>query len=348
MQITSASFDGTNGSITNQKTLSSAIALDQEVTIRGPRSAVENFSEKIVAFVESEMRDELERGHVTNFDFPPKYANFLIGRKGENINKYREEFDVEIQVNDGKVEIKGPKAKADLAKTKILALRKKLEDEATHVLKIKPQYHRDMIGAKGNQVNRLQDRYNIRIQFPRTGQNGSDERSVGDEASDAGGSRNGRSNQAPDEVILRGPKQGVDQARDELLNLLQWTIDNSHSSTVSVAQSQVPSLIGQGGREMDNLRMLTGAQIDVPPNRDSTDPSGRVQIQIRGNKKQVEEAKKLLEHKAKAFDETVVKTIHVDKKYHKTLIGSMGKFDVVLVYLPVLTFPKVQISGTLW
>ena len=277
-------------------------------------------------FVETEKKDELERGHVTSFDFPQKYANYLIGKKGENINKYREEFDVDIQVKDGKIDIKGPKAIADAAKSKILALGKKIEDEATHVLKIKPQYHGDMIGAKGSQVNQLQKKYNVRVQFPRTAAAVDDDRSVADDGSEVGSVRNRRSNQAPDEVIIRGPRKGADEARDELWNLLQWTLDNSHTSNLSVAQAQLPSLIGQGGHEMESVRLQTGAQIAVPGSRESANPSGRVQIQLKGTKKQVEEAEKLLEQKIKVFDDSVTKSIDIDKKYHKALIGSGGEF----------------------
>ena len=324
-----------------------AVESEQEVSLRGTSDAVEDLAEKIVAFVESEKQDEKERGYITSFDFPHKYANFLIGKRGENINKYREEFDVDIQVNDGKVEVKGPKAKAELAKSKIQALGKKLEDEATHVLKIKPQYHRDMIGAKGSQVNRLQDRYNVRVQFPRTVPTSSDDRSVADGVSEAGGHRHSRANQALDEVIIRGPKKGADEARDELLNLLQWTIDNSHTATVSVSQSQLPSLIGQGGREMENIRLATGAQIDVPGNRESADPTGRVQIQVKGTKKSVEEAKKLLEERAKVFDDSVAKSIDVDKKHHKALIGSGGKIVFQqYIELQLLTCSKAQTFAT--
>lgn len=325
MQLVSASANGINGSTPTQE---SPVATSpvQEVILRGPNSAVEGLLKKILAFVEDEKRDELERGHITSFEFPPKYANYLIGRKGENINKYREEFDVEIQVNDGKVEIKGPKAKAELAKAKILVLRKRLEDEATHVLKIKPQYHRDLIGGQGNLVNRLEQRYNVRIHFPRGAQTISDDKSVADGGSDVGGSRNGRSSQPPDEVIIRGPKRGADEAREEILNLLQWKIDNSHSSVVSVAQRQLPSLIGQSGREMEELRLSTGAQIEVPSaNRDTSNHSDRVEVLIKGTKKSVEEAKKLLEQRAKSFDNTTVKTIDVDKKYYKALIGGGGE-----------------------
>ncbi|KAI4109766.1 MAG: hypothetical protein LQ339_001550 [Xanthoria mediterranea] len=324
VQVTSVPADNINGTSAPRETVQAPGPAEHIVTLRGQGDKVNDIVQKLMLFLEREKADDLERGHVTSFDFPQKFANYLIGRKGENINKYRDEFDVEIHINDGKVEIKGPAAKADLAKAKILALGKKIEDEATHVLKINPQYHKDMIGAKGAQVNRLQERYNVRVQFPRTTANNNDDRSIADGASEVGGSRNGRPNQAPDEVIVRGPRRGADEARDELLNLLQWTIDNSHMSMVSVAQSQLPSLIGQGGREMESARLETGAQIDVPGIRDTSDSTGRVSIRIKGTKQQVEEAQRLLEQKSKTFDDSISRAIDVDKKYHKELIGSGG------------------------
>ena len=329
VQLTTAASRGTNGRTISSQNTRTTTSQDLEMTLRGPTDDVNDLAQKILSFVESEKLDELERGYTTSFDFPQKYANFLIGRKGENINHLREEFDVDIQVNDGKVEVKGPKAKAEAAKSKIVALGKKLEDEVTHVLKIKPQYHRDLIGAKGSQVNRLQERYNVRVQFPRSASSTThgDDQSVVDSASEVGGHRNNRTNQAPDEVIIRGPRKGADEARDELLSLLQWTVDNSHTSTVSVAQNQLPSLIGQGGREMESMRMATGAQIDVPGNRDLADPSGRIEIKLKGTKTQVEEAKKLLEERAKIFDDSITRSINVDKKYHKALIGGGGMLE---------------------
>ncbi|KAL8807769.1 MAG: hypothetical protein Q9200_004541 [Gallowayella weberi] len=324
VQVTSVLANNANGAPAAGEPRRTSESAEHLVTLRGQGESVDNLVQKLMSFLEREKADELERSNVTSFEFPQKYTNYLIGRKGENINKYREEFDVEIQINDGRVEIKGPVAKAELAKARIIALGKKLEDEATHILKIKPQYHKDMIGAKGAQVNRLQDRYNVRVQFPRTTANVSEDRSIADGASEVSSSRNNRSNQAPDEVIIRGPRRGADEARDELLNLLQWTIDNSHTSAVSVSQSQLPSLIGQGGREMENARLATGAQIDIPGSRETADPTGRVQIQIKGTKKQVEEATKLLQQKSKAFDDTISRSINVDKKYHKALIGTGG------------------------
>jgi predicted RNA-binding protein YlqC (UPF0109 family) len=284
------------------------------VSMRGPTSAVADLDAKIQAFLEQEAKDEAERGFTTSFDYPQKFANFLIGKRGENINKLRDEFDVEIQVKDGKVELKGPQKKCDTCRSHVLSQLKKFEDETTHVIKVKPQYHRELIGQKGSQVNRLQDRYNVRVNFPRTAP-------AEDDATE-GSVRNYRA-QAPDEVIIKGPKKGADEAREELLNLLQWTMDNSHSGIVSVHQSQLPQLIGKQGSEIEQLRLQTGCSIETP--RDAPDASGRVEVKLRGTKKQVEDAKKILQERVKVFDDTVTKSIEIDRQHHKTLIGGGGR-----------------------
>jgi predicted PilT family ATPase len=196
-----------------------------------------------------------------------------------------------------------------------------------HVLKIHPQYHKDLIGTKGSQVHRLQDRYNVRITFPRTTAI-RDDQSAADSASETGAAHpTHRSRQGQDEVIVKGPRKGADEARDELLNLLQWVIDNSHTATVSVAQNQIPQLIGQGGREMEKIRMTTGAQVDIPDaKRDASNASGRVDIKLKGSKQQVQEAKQLLEERARTFDDSITRTLEIDRKYHRSLIGSGGEY----------------------
>lgn len=293
----------------------------ETVHIRGPSSVVEWLTAKCLEFVEQEKRDEKERGFTLEFDFPQQFANHLIGKRGSNIRELREKFDVEIQVNDGKVQLKGPKAKAEAAKTHIAALARQLQDEATHTLKIDPKFHRELIGAQGNQINKLQTRYKVHIFFPRNNnKNAKDDESVSG-SSDAG---KGRRQQAPDEVIVRGPKRGADEARDEILSLLQYLKDTGFTATVTVQKKQLPSLIGSGGAALEQLRQATGARIDVPGAKETTED--QVDIQIKGTKPQVAAAKKILEEKRAVFDDTVVKKIEVPRKFHKALIGTGGKF----------------------
>ncbi|ROT36247.1 KH domain-containing protein [Sodiomyces alkalinus F11] len=295
------------------------------VTLRGPASAVESLENKIAAFVAQEIEDEKERGLVTTFDFPQKFANHLIGKNGSHIGELRERFDVEIQVHDGKVELKGPKAKAEAAKSHINSLARTWADETTHIFKVEPKFHRELIGVGGSLINRLQNKYKVHIFFPKPAKSGKDDESNADTASDAGKPRR---QQAPDEVIVRGPKKGADEARDEILSLVQYYRDNSFTATVTVQQKQVPSLIGQGGAALDELRQSTGAKIDIPGTRDTE----TIDIQIKGGKAEVAAAKKALEEKKAIFEDTVVKTIEVDKKFHKDLIGPGGAIlrDIVV------------------
>jgi phosphate starvation-inducible protein PhoH len=297
-------------------------SLGSTVTFKGPVTAVESLASKCRDFVEQEKEDEKERGFTLDFEFPQKYANHLIGKGGSNIRELREKFDVEIQVQDGKVQLKGPQKKAEAAKSHILSLGKQLADETTHILKIDPKFHRELIGAGGSQINRLQTRYKVLIFFPRSAKSSNDDEFVADGASETGKPKR---QQAPDEVIVRGPKKGADEAREEILSLLQYLKDNSFTVTVPVQQKQLPSLIGQGGSGMDQLRQATGARIDIPNGRDVPEGS-LVDITIKGTKEQVAAAKKMLEEKRAVFDDTVVKTLEVDKKYHKALIGAGGEF----------------------
>jgi transcription antitermination factor NusA-like protein len=279
-------------------------------------------AEKVSAFIAQEIEDEKERGFTISFDFPQKHANQLIGKGGSNIRELRERFDVEIQVDNGKVELKGPPTKAEAAKSHITALGKHWADEVAHILKIEPKYHRELIGAQGSQINRLQIRYKVQIHFPYSARPAKDNQSVTDGTSEAG-HKGGRRVQAEDEVVVRGPSKGAAEARDEILSLLQYLKDNSYSAIVTVQQSQVPSLIGQGGKAMDELRQLTGAKVDVPR---EANPAGQTEITIKGTKPQVAQAKKLIEEKKLVFDQSVSRTLEVDKKHHGALIGPRGKF----------------------
>ncbi|KAH6647317.1 hypothetical protein BKA67DRAFT_662120 [Truncatella angustata] len=290
------------------------------ITMRGTASAVDSLAAKANDFVEQEKEDEKERGFILKFDFPQKHANHLIGKSGSHINELREKFDVDIQVQNGEVELKGPKAKAERARAHINSLAKSWADETTHTLKIEPKYHRELIGSGGSQITRLQDRYKVHINFPRTARAGKDDDSAADAASDAGKPKR---QQGADEVVIRGPKKGADEARDEIFSLYSYLKDNSFTATITVQQKQLPSLIGAQGSAMDELRQKTGAKVDIPNERNESQDA-LVEVTIKGTKSQVAEAKKIIEEKKAVFEDSVTKTVEVDKKWHKVLIGPGG------------------------
>lgn len=258
-------------------------------------------------------------------------------------------------MDDGKVTLKGPKAKAEAAKTHITSLGRQWADETTHVLKVEPSLHGELIGKDGIQINRLQDRYKVQIHFPQSARAPRGDQSNGDATSDAG--RRSRREQAPDEVSIKGSKKGADGARDELLELLQYAKDNSNVVVVAVQAGQIPSLIGSKGSGLEEIREASKARIDIPKERES-DPTTRVEISIRGTKAQVAAAKKLIEEKRNVFDSTVTKTLAVDKKHHRSLIGKEGSVlrDIVVKaggsddrreLAKTVQFPKAEADGNL-
>ncbi|KAI0477860.1 RNA binding effector protein Scp160 [Xylariaceae sp. FL0804] len=323
------------------------------VTMRGPKSSVSSLSQRAQAFVDQEIEDEKERGFTMKFDFPQKHANHLIGKGGSHINELREKFDVDIQLQNGEVELKGPKAKAERAKAHITSLSRQWADETTYSLKIEPKYHRELIGAQGSQILRLQNRYGVHINFPKTSKPANDDESVADAASEAG--KPPRRQLGADEVTIRGPKKGAEEARSEIHSLYQYLQDTSFTGTVAVQQKHIPLLIGSGGSAMDELRQATGAKIDIPNERGEA-PEATVDIQIKGTKAQVTAAKKIIEEKRAVFDDTVTKTVEVDRKWHKSLIGPGGSTlrDMIVkaggpddrrLQARTVQFPKQDVDG---
>lgn len=106
--------------------------------------------------------------------------------------------------------------------------------------------------------------------------------------------------------------------------------------------------MGKPGNVLQQIQKQTGAKIDIGKAEESAsagsgndlvtidipiegnaigaDSSGKINVRVRGTQKQVEDAKKKLEHRAKVFDNSSAEPIQVDKKYHRALIGAGGEF----------------------
>jgi len=293
------------------------------IFLRGPSDEeIAELQRQIEEFMVQAEQDERERGYSTTVDIPAQFNRNLIGKQGQHIKSLRDKHDVEIETSDsGKVTIQGPQKRAEACKAEIARLAKQWQDEVNYTIKVDPRFHGEIIGPKGQNLLKMQSRVNndVRIDFPRISK-AVDEQSIADDASQVGP---GAKQQGGDEIKIRGPRAKADQIRDEILSLAQYLQDTSYTDTVSVSQDQVASLIGKRGQEMERLRGETGAQIDIP-NKGSADDSGRVKIQLKGNKQQVDKAKAELQKRAKAFDAVVSRTINVNRKHHRTLIGQGG------------------------
>lgn len=90
------------------------------------------------------------------------------------------------------IKVTGRQRNAEETKKQILAQVEKMADETTEVLSIPRKHHPAIIGTQGKYIQRLQDKYGVRISMAKE---------------DAA---------KPDEVTIKGGKKGVSLARQEI------------------------------------------------------------------------------------------------------------------------------------
>ncbi|KAF5098147.1 hypothetical protein DV451_003503 [Geotrichum candidum] len=275
------------------------------VYIRGLSSEVARVVKEIEEVIEQAKNYEVLSSYTTDFQFPAEHVNKLIGKGGANLTKIREEFGVKIDVDEkGNGVVKGIKKNADEAKVRILNLGRRLADEVSLRVKVPNEYHATIIGTGGKFVKRLEEKYDVHIRFPRN--NDSNE-----EKADK------------NEVLIRGPSRGAAKAQEEILELLQYEIDNSHSQVVNVPAGSLSRIIGRNGEYINDIKDTTNTRIDVP-NQSENGDAATVPITITGTKTGVKHAVERIQEIVKEIEDTVTEEIEVDPKYHRILIGSNG------------------------
>ncbi|KAK9249381.1 hypothetical protein V1506DRAFT_518093 [Lipomyces tetrasporus] len=287
------------------------------VVIRGPADEVNSVAEKIEEIVEEASNQEILNSFSVSFDFPTKFSSQLIGKGGSNISKYREELGVKIDLGDeGTVTIKGIKSNVLETQARIEALAARLADEIVLRLNVPIEHHSALIGQKGKFVKRLEERYDVRVNFPR-----SEELENGD-ASDF-------LPKNKDEIVIRGPSKGATKARDELLELYKYEAERGHSTTITVPKKAISRIIGRNGEFINDVMDSTGAKIDIVRKETDDDTSA---IAISGTEEGIQKAKAKILEVVEEFEQFASQIINVDKKYHKSLIGNRGVTlrDIVL------------------
>jgi predicted PilT family ATPase len=241
-----------------------------------------------------------------------KFAGQIIGKQGGHLNRIREEFDVKLQViNDVegedtfKIVVQGLKKQADAAAKELRELQHRLADMTTERIRIEPKLHPALIGSQGRHVHRLEERYNVRIKFPRPGDS---------------------SKQAPDEIVLSGGRKGVAAARDELLELAAYERERSFTVEFTVASRHLPYIVGRQYAKLDALRDETNTQITIQdqPAEEEETSERRTRITIQGTKEDVASARQAIEAIVKEREDQITLTLQVPIKYHRVLIGSGG------------------------
>ncbi|BGP49126.1 hypothetical protein JCM10450v2_005006 [Rhodotorula kratochvilovae] len=292
---------------------------EDEVVVRGPKDEVARVKGELERIAEEAKNEEIVNSHVIEFDIPTEHVRHIVGKAGAGVNKLREDLGVRVDFGEqgaggkkgptSKVTLKGRKENVEEAKRRIQSLATRMADEVTLAIPLAASLDRgSLIGKQGAFLKRLEDRYDVRINFPRGG---------------AGKGANGDSAPAtPQEITIRGPSKGAKAAQGELVALIEYEKEHGNVVSFSVAVKALPRILGRGGSQVNQIKDDTGvASLDVDQeNSEATTAT----ITLRGTKSAIKKAREAVEKIAQEVQDELRVELDIPREYHTTLIGSGG------------------------
>ncbi|WFD07238.1 hypothetical protein MVES1_002598 [Malassezia vespertilionis] len=300
---------GTSRDVRNKQYTAKPLTEDA-ILVRGSSEAVERAVDKIRAIAKDAEQDSIAHGHVEELLVPSSHVPHLIGRGGAGLIKLREELGVKIDVADQDektrrapipITITGRKECVLEAKNRLAEQSQRLADEVSVALQVPYALYGALIGQRGKYVTRLQDKYEVRINF-------------GDVPLDA------QAQDQPGEVTIRGAKKGVAEAKAELLELLDYEKNHNNGAQLSVPSKAFARVLGRGGATINQIRTDTGAQVDLE-RRGNADGL----VRIRGTSDAVERAKSAIEEIIARVESEATHVLAIPARFHGALIGSGGQ-----------------------
>jgi hypothetical protein len=179
------------------------------------------------------------------------------------------------------------------AKRRLEAQIEKLEDEVIEAVTIKRAIQPALIGSGGKYAIRLEEKYGVKLSFPRDNKDGS-------------------ATTKPDEVTIRGGKKGVAQAKAELLEAAAFENESRQELKFTVPSKSIAQIVGKSGSTINGIKDETGAQIDIDKTHGD---DGKTTITVRGAKDAIASAKKSILAVVEEVGDEITISLTVDPKY---------------------------------
>lgn len=140
------------------------------IIIEGPPEDVEPVTQALQECVQN----LIDNMSFKDISVDPKYYKHIIGKNGSNINRLKDETGVIISVQDAhstgqmaNIHLEGPRLGVEAASQHILDQVAKLESEKEKDLIIEHRFHGNLIGAKGEKIREIREKFNqVQINFP--------------------------------------------------------------------------------------------------------------------------------------------------------------------------------------
>ncbi|KAG1666666.1 Vigilin [Nymphon striatum] len=267
------------------------------VNIRGPKEDVD----LCFKYMQQLNKEYIENNHQVEVPIFKQFHKNIIGKGGSTIKKIRDETETKIELpaegsDSDVIIISGKKENVNIARDRIQTIQNELANIITMDVAIPAKYHNLIIGAKGRLIRSIADDCGgVHIRFPQEGS-------------------------GSDKVTVRGPKEDVEKAKKQLVELANEKQLNNHTAEIRARPEHHKFLIGRNGANIRRVRDKTGARIVFPSEKDED----KEIIVIVGKKESVNEAKSELEILIKDLDNIVEGEINVDPKYHRHFVARKG------------------------
>jgi polyribonucleotide nucleotidyltransferase len=270
---------------------------DNKVKIDGPPEEVEKAREEIDAQVQALIKTTT----FVDLKVDAKYHKHIIGKGGSTINKIKSESDVTINIPDTDsgvtvIRIEGTKVGVEKAKVELEGMVEKMQNEKEKDIIIENRFHRQIIGPKGETIQKIRDEFAaVQISFPDLGVKS-------------------------DIVKLRGPKDDVDKCAKQLTKISRDLLESNFQVKIPIFKQFHKNIIGKGGANIKKIRDETNTRIDLPDSSADSDT-----ITITGKKEDVNKAADKIREIQSQMENIVSKDISIPAKIHNTVIGAGGK-----------------------
>lgn len=268
-----------------------------KIVIEGPPEEVEQ-AQKALEDITADLLSRMDYAELT---VDPKYHRHIIGRAGANVTRIKNETGVSIRIPSDTdtshvIRIEGSPEGVAEAKKELVDMVHKMENERSRDIIIEHRFHKSLIGAKGENIRDIRDKFNqVQITFPDP-------------------------SRKSDVVTLRGPKNDVDKSFRYLQQLHGEMISNNYQAEVHIFKQFHKNIIGKGGVNIRKIRDETETRIDLPSEDSESDV-----IVITGKKSNVEQAKARIETIQKELANIKEVSIEIPHRFHNSIIGAGGR-----------------------
>ncbi|GAB1602236.1 vigilin-like [Argonauta hians] len=266
-----------------------------KIDIEGPPEEVSDCVQKLTECID----DLNKRMDFDEIAIDQRFHKHIIGKNGANITRIKSDTGVAIQIpsdNSNIIRIEGDPAGVRTAKQELLEMAQRMENEKSRDIIIEQRFHKTIIGARGEKIREIRDKFNqVQISFP-----------------DAG--------KKSDVVTLRGPKNDVDKAYQHLSQYQQELVTNNYQAQVQIFKEFHKNIIGKGGATIKKIRDETDTRIELPHENLNSD-----MIVVTGKKANVEQARKKIEAIQKELANIKEITVEIPSKFHNSIIGAKGR-----------------------